>query len=580
MHLRRYGSFLPAILGIFLFSSICLWFFLTLPPLPERSKGGAPSGSSTAVVRGAFHIHTNRSDGSGSVNEIAHAAAEANLDFVIFTDHGNGHGSASAPRFIEDVLCIDAVEISTDSGHYIAVGLPSATPYPLGGDSQGVVEDVRRLGGFGVAAHPFSPKPDLQWTDATSQLDGIEILNGDSQWRDETFLDLLLAGVHSFVRPASSFARLLDRSHRTFKYWDDLGKKRRTVGLAGADIHGRIPLSLNFREHESSQNIAFPFPKYKDVFRAFSNRVILQSPFSHNPIVDASNLIESMRGGRLFTVMDGVAEVRHFSFIAKKAGEIYEMGSVVVPDEEITFHSKISGPQDIEMVLYKDGVPVAKTTEATLEYPAGSESSVYRVEVFLVGDPEESENPWLMSNPIYVGNYSDRTTHPLIERGSVHVFSSAHWHVEQSADESTGSLEFENNVVDFKYVLGNQSEADSFVAAVHDEQKLNLKEATDISFDVLGDRPMRLLLQLRAGSLERQPRWIRSFYADSNKRNVSIALDSFLPVEPSQSPTILFDEVDSVLFVAELTNHSPGDTGFVQISNIRTFGNERIKFER
>ena len=42
-----------------------------------------------------------------------------------------------------------------------------AAPYPLGGEPRDVVDDVRRLGGFGIVAHPDSPKPELRWRDWT-----------------------------------------------------------------------------------------------------------------------------------------------------------------------------------------------------------------------------------------------------------------------------------------------------------------------------------------------------------------------------------------------------------------------------
>ena len=58
-----------------------------------------------------------------------------------------------------------------------------AAPYPLGGEPRDVVEDVRRLGGFGIVAHPDSPKPELRWRDWTAPFDGIEWLNPDTSWR-------------------------------------------------------------------------------------------------------------------------------------------------------------------------------------------------------------------------------------------------------------------------------------------------------------------------------------------------------------------------------------------------------------
>src|SRR5260370_13957630 len=58
-----------------------------------------------------------------------------------------------------------------------------AAPYPLAGEPRDVIEDVRRLGGFGIAAHPDSPKPQLRWTDWTAPFDAVELLNPDTSWR-------------------------------------------------------------------------------------------------------------------------------------------------------------------------------------------------------------------------------------------------------------------------------------------------------------------------------------------------------------------------------------------------------------
>ena len=62
--------------------------------------------------------------------------------------------------------------------------MPKA-PYPLGGEARDVVDDVRRLGGFGIAAHPDSPKTELSWRDWSAPFDGIEFLNPDTSWREQ-----------------------------------------------------------------------------------------------------------------------------------------------------------------------------------------------------------------------------------------------------------------------------------------------------------------------------------------------------------------------------------------------------------
>ena len=112
------------------FSSGC---FLTLPPRARPvDVSGWPDDWSPPTARGVFHVHSDRSDGSAAVRDIAAAAARAGLQFVIFTDHGDGTRAPDPPIYESGVLCIDAVEISTSGGHYIALGLP-VSPYPLGG---------------------------------------------------------------------------------------------------------------------------------------------------------------------------------------------------------------------------------------------------------------------------------------------------------------------------------------------------------------------------------------------------------------------------------------------------------------
>src|SRR5688500_1051482 len=114
-----------------------------LPPASIETAAPPPN-----VVRGAYHIHTDRSDGSGSPDEVAAAAARAGLQFIILTDHGDGTQPPAAPAYRHGVLTLDAVELNTTGGHYVAIGLPAA-PYPLAGTPDAVIEDVKRLGGLG-----------------------------------------------------------------------------------------------------------------------------------------------------------------------------------------------------------------------------------------------------------------------------------------------------------------------------------------------------------------------------------------------------------------------------------------------
>src|SRR4029450_3752734 len=172
-----------------------------LPPLAEGLK---------TPIRGVIHVHTNRSDGTASVEDVLRSAAQAGLQFVIVTDHGDATSAPDLPDYRNGVLYIDAVEISTRSGHVIALGLPKA-PYPLAGEGRDGGEDTHRLGGIATAAHPGSPKPELRWTDWDIPLDGVEWLNADSEWRDERAWTLARALVTYPFRPPQALGLLLGR---------------------------------------------------------------------------------------------------------------------------------------------------------------------------------------------------------------------------------------------------------------------------------------------------------------------------------------------------------------------------------
>ena len=115
---------------------------------------------------------------------MARAAARAGVRVVVLTDHGDATRPADPPAYVDGVLVLDAVEISTWGGHYVALGAAPA-PYPLGGEPRAAVEDVGRLGGVGLVAHPGSSRPACAGASWDAPVDGLEWLNADSEWRDQ-----------------------------------------------------------------------------------------------------------------------------------------------------------------------------------------------------------------------------------------------------------------------------------------------------------------------------------------------------------------------------------------------------------
>ncbi|MFY0575303.1 PHP domain-containing protein [Cystobacter fuscus] len=94
------------------------------PVVPPASEG-------PRWPRGAFHVHTTRSDGRATEAEVAAAAKAAGLHFVVLTDHNDF--TPREPVFVDGVLLVQGVEISTAAGHLVAFGLER----PLEGGSRG-----------------------------------------------------------------------------------------------------------------------------------------------------------------------------------------------------------------------------------------------------------------------------------------------------------------------------------------------------------------------------------------------------------------------------------------------------------
>src|SRR5512134_1542802 len=209
---------------------------LVLPPAPQQiSPAASPN---PLVVKGAVHVHTLRSDGGGTIDDVAAAAAEAGLRFVVITDHGDAR-RVEPPAYRSGVLCIDGAEVSTDDGHVAAIGLRPAE-YPLGGAAQDVIEDIHRLGGIAVAAHPTSVREELEFDAWDALLDGVEWLNADSEWRDESTLSLMKTGLGYWLRPAGAIAATFDRPEGALAHADALAADRPVAFLAGHDAHGRV----------------------------------------------------------------------------------------------------------------------------------------------------------------------------------------------------------------------------------------------------------------------------------------------------------------------------------------------------
>jgi hypothetical protein len=502
-----------------------VFFFLlsTLPPNPfSIPLGGVDPALRARTVSGAYHVHTSRSDGAADKTSVAADAARAGLQFVIFTDHGDATRTPDRAVYLSGVLCIDAVEISTTRGHYVALDLP-ASPYPLGGEPSAVAEDVRRLGGFGIAAHPDHPKAGLSWTDWDVPIDGLEWLNADVDWRNESRSRLARVLFDYLVRPAPALVSLFDRPVQTFTHWDALERVRPTVGLAAADAHGG---GRHWREEGETSNLSGG-PGYLASFRSLSNRALLHRPLTGDAEADARLIIEAIRGGRAYSVLDAISK-----------------DVVLALDEAGRF-------------MLVSPAPTGSTSSFS------GNASKPRLELHTSNAPGDPPVPWVVGN--WSGDRAPLMPPPALTSSTTEpIRLASEWRVEKDP-ESSGQLSGGREGVSLSYSLSPGRRRSQFVAAAADlGPDGDLKQ---IVFRGRADRPMRVAVQLRL--LPDDARWVKSVYLEPAEREISLALEGFRPAENRMSGLPDIRQARSILFVVDLVNARPGDAGTLTVDGLR-----------
>jgi hypothetical protein len=546
-----------------------LVLFVLLPP---RTRRTAPPPAST--VRGAFHIHSDRSDGSGSVDAIAAAAARAGLQFIILTDHGDGTRTPDAPAYRSGVLTIDGVELNTTGGHYATIGLP-ASPYPMAGTPADVIEDVHRLGGFGFAAHPGSPRPSLSWQGWDAPIDGLEWINGDSEWRDEPRIPIARALITYLLRSPQTMARLLDRPQSVLRQWDTLAATRPVVALAGLDAHAR--LGFRQRTDPDAAAIHVRLPGYESSFRTFSNHVVLDAPWSGQADADARRLIHAIRNGRAYSVIDALATPGSLTFAATSGSHTAQMGETLPIEGDVLLHASAIAPPGTTLVLLRDGQRVHEVTDGPLETNGGKDRAAYRIEAYTANAPGGPQVPWMVSNPIYAGLVIDAGA-PEIPEPQSRIPARTREAAGESGANDTSTVEVApltdprartfagDPAISWRFALSAGAPSGQF-AAVRVPVSGGLAAFTRVRFRVSASAPMRVWAQLRApvGNTER---WGRTFYVGTDSRIVDLEFPTFARIGVTSMALAPLDRVDSLLFVVDTLNTLPGKSGSMTISEV------------
>ncbi|HKO60370.1 MAG TPA: hypothetical protein VJV03_04365 [Pyrinomonadaceae bacterium] len=349
-----------------------------------------------AEYKGVVHVHSFVGGHSkGGFKEIISAAHTNQLDFVVMTEHALAeydtalmtlkglHGGAQF---------INGNEINTGSGRMLII--PGDELEMLGSfKTLEQIEPERNV--LQVVAYPEEFKA---WQDHTYE--GVEVYNLYTNARQINPVIMFFDGLWSYRSyPHLLFANFYERPSANLKLWDQAiaatGKK--LVAFAGNDAHANIGFELT--DSTGKRLLGLNLDPYERSFRLVRMHIV--TPLVHDSVATPDRLLAALAAGHCFIGFDVFGDTTGFRYGAQDADESKIMGDEIKLENEVRLNTTL--PVAGRIVLLKDGVMIHETTNArSMEYVAKERGS-YRVEAYLpqLGKPV-GEQPWIISNPIYV----------------------------------------------------------------------------------------------------------------------------------------------------------------------------------
>ena len=241
----------------------------------------------------------------------------------------------------------------------------------------------------------------------TTGYNGIEVYNVYTNARQINPLVMFFDGLWSYRSyPDLLFANFYRRPADNLKRWDEQIKSKgeRLVVTAGNDSHANVGVSLN--DSTGKTLLGIKLDPYQRSFRLVRVHVLVQDVSLLNgqfvfPTLDEQRLLDAIAAGHCFIGFDLFGETAGFRFTAHDQDENKIMGDEIKLED--TVRLSVSLPIAGRIVLLKDGNIVQDETVANQRDYTVTEKGSYRVEVYLPQLPSPAgEQPWIISNPIYV----------------------------------------------------------------------------------------------------------------------------------------------------------------------------------
>ncbi len=349
-------------------------------------------------IIGNLHLHTTASDGTGTHDEVAAAAARAGLDFIVYTDHNvwvdGVEGWYHAPDSGRQILRLMGQEVNDQNldpelnhllCHFVCSDLNS-----VAADPQTLIDTATQRGGLTFLAHPIEFKghkdvdlyPWISWD--ISGFTGVELWNAmtDAKRRLKNVgIGLLGSYIPNWVL-TGPFPEMLTK-------WDELlANGQKVVAIGNSDAHA---LSITWKIFTRS---IYP---YEFCFKAVNTHLLLAEPLDRKVARARLQIYDALKSGHCFVSYDMIASPTGFTFTGTSGSNQVIMGDTLALQSDAVLRA--SSPHRAKLRLIKDGQVLVETKDKGLEWRT-DEPGVYRVEAYR--RYWGRQRGWVFTNPIYV----------------------------------------------------------------------------------------------------------------------------------------------------------------------------------
>jgi len=326
------------------------------------------------VWRGAIHVHSLLShDSCGTFPEIARAAREAGLNFVMLTDHPGPGVPEGQPRgVVNGIRFVPGVELN----HLLGLGVDHAIDEP---DLGRAIAAIHRQNGLAIVAHPRGFR---HWN--VRGFDGMEVYDLFDDIQAQYFpIAIPRWFLTCLVRDSGrEMSDILDRPALSVARWDRATGEPALVGIGTVDAH------------LTSRAECRVIDPYAMAFRHVQTWV-------EAPSCSTRDLLAALRNGRAEIVLAGFGNPGWVRFAATDVRRTVMTGGDLAPAGTVTFSIAIRHGAEVRLV--KDGAVVwtrvVAAGPARLTVPA-SGAGRYRVELWTRRGSRSV--PWLLTNPIRI----------------------------------------------------------------------------------------------------------------------------------------------------------------------------------